>query len=45
MIIKKVLLELTQEEIDSVEDIKIEFSVQPVNEPEEGVTYTITYPK
>ena len=47
VITKEVSLILTQEEIDSPEDIQIKFHVHSETDPknEEGVTYTITYPK
>ena len=47
MITKEVKLVLTKEEINSPEDIEIKFHVQSETDPnnEEGVTYTITYPK
>lgn len=45
MILKKVIVELTQEEITSPEDIQIELVVQEKENPEENITYTISYPK
>lgn len=47
MITKEITLVLTQSEIDSPENIEIKFSIHNENDPnnEEGVTYTITYPK
>jgi len=47
MINKEITLVLTQAEIDSSEDIQIRFNVYSETDPnnEEGVTYTITYPK
>ena len=46
-IIKTVEVSLSQQEIDSPEDIKIILHVHNENDPKnkEGVTYTITYPK
>ena len=47
MINKEITLVLTQAEIDSPEEIQINFHVHSETDPdnEEGVTYTITYPK
>ena len=47
MIKKEISLVLTQTEIDSPENIQIKFHIHSENDPnnEEGVTYTITYPK
>jgi len=47
MIKKEIFLVLTQAEINSPEDIQIKFHIHSENDPdnEEGVTYTITYPK
>jgi len=47
MILKEISLVLTQEEIDSSEDIQMKFHIHSEDDPknEEGVTYTITYPK
>jgi hypothetical protein len=47
MITKEISLVLTQAEIASPEDIQIKFHVHSETDPdnEEGVTYTITYPK
>ena len=47
MINKEITLVLTQAEIDSPEDIQIKFHVYSEDDPnnEEGITYTITYPK
>lgn len=46
-IVKEVTLVLTNEEIESPNDIEIKFSVHSEDDPnnEEGVTYTITLPK
>ena len=44
-IVKEVKFELTREEIESVLPIEIKLSVVSVEEPDAGVTYTITYPK
>jgi hypothetical protein len=46
-IIKEVKLVLTEEEINSPDDIEIKFHVHSESDPknEEGVTYTISYPK
>jgi hypothetical protein len=47
MINKEISLVLTQAEIDSPEDIQIKFHVYSEDDlnNEEGVTYTINYPK
>lgn len=47
MILKEVKVVLTEEEINSSEDIKIVLHVLSEKDPnnEEGVTYSITYPK
>ncbi len=47
MIIKEVTIVLTEEEINSPEEIQMKFHVHSEDDPtnEEGVTYTITYPK
>jgi hypothetical protein len=47
MINKEISLVLTQAEIDSPEDIRIKIHVHSEDDSnnEEGVTYTITYPK
>jgi hypothetical protein len=47
MITKEVKLVLTEAEINSPEDVQINFHVHSEIDPEneEGVTYTITYPK
>lgn len=47
MINKEISIVLTQAEIDSPEDIQIKFHLHSEDDPnnEEGVTYTITYPK
>lgn len=48
MAIKKIIdITLTREEIESLEEIVIEVGVHSEEDPdnEEGVTYTITYPK
>ena len=47
MINKEISIVLTQAEIDSPEDIQIKFHVYSETDPdnEEGVTYTINYPK
>ena len=47
MINREITLVLTQAEIDSPEDIQIKFHVYSETDPdnEEGVTYTIMYPK
>jgi len=47
MIKKEIFLVLTQAEINSPEDIQIKFHIHSQNDPdnEEGITYTITYPK
>lgn len=44
---KKVSVVLTDEEVNSPEDIEIELNVHTEDDPdnEEGVTYTITYTK
>jgi hypothetical protein len=46
-IIKEVRLILTEEEINSPDTIEIKLHVSSETDPqnEEGVTYTITYPK
>ncbi len=46
-IIKDVFLSLTEEEINSPEEIEIRFHVHSETDPknEDGVTYTINYPK
>lgn len=46
-IIKHVTLTLTEEEINSPDPIEIQFHVHAILDVdnEEGVTYTITYPK
>ena len=46
-IIKEVKVILTEEEINSSSPIEIKIHVSSENDPqnEEGVTYTITYPK
>ena len=47
IIIKEVTLVLTETEINSPDDIEIKFHIHSEIDPknEEGVTYTITYPK
>lgn len=48
MAIEKIVsIVLTEEEINSPEDIEIQVNVHSEKDPdnEEGVTYTITYPK
>ena len=47
MINREITLVLTQAEIDSPEDIQIKFHLHSEDDPnnEEGVTYTINYPK
>lgn len=47
MITKEVNLVLTEAEINSPEDIQIKFHIHSETDlkNEEGVTYTITYPK
>jgi hypothetical protein len=47
MINKEISIVLTQAEIDSPEDIQIKFHVHSEDDldNEEGVTYTIMYPK
>lgn len=44
---KEVSLVLTEQEILSSQDIEIKFHIHSEKDPnnEEGVTYTITYPK
>ena len=46
-IMKSVDIVLTEEEINSVKDIEIKLNIYSEKDPhnEEGVTYTITYPK
>lgn len=45
MIKKEVVLVLTEDEINSPEDIEIKLVVQPKEDPEEKIIYTITYAK
>lgn len=45
MIVKEISIPLTEEEINSSEDVEIHLTVFSVSEPEDSVTYTITYPK
>ena len=47
MITKNVSIILTDAEIESSEDIEIQINIHSETDPEneEGVTYTITYPK
>tara|TARA_B110000503_G_C6898413_1_gene309679 strand:+ start:236 stop:388 length:153 start_codon:yes stop_codon:yes gene_type:complete len=46
-IMKSVDIVLTEEEINSVNDIEIKLNIYSEKDPnnEEGVTYTINYPK
>jgi hypothetical protein len=45
MIEKKVIINLTQEEIDSPEDIQVTLTVNGPGGEEDGVDYVFTYPK
>lgn len=45
MIVKETTINITQEDIDSTEDIEVRIHVNGPTGPDDGATYVITYPK